>query len=81
MKRMQATAMGFMPGVNCQRVRPGEIIEVPDDFKASWLVDLPTAPVQPEEAPAARRRRGAATLSELAKEPVTGPSVGEIPLA
>lgn len=82
MKRMQATAMGFKPGTNCQRVRPGEIIEVPDDFTASWLAEIPREPVPTETAPSGRRRKPATTLSEIAKTPVEGPdAVGDLSLA
>lgn len=62
MKKVVATSIGFFNGA---RVRPGTVIEVPDDFKGSWVgpVDAPApAPAKPKAAPR--------TLSELAKTAV-----------
>lgn len=62
MKKVVALSMGFYQGF---RVRPGTVIEVPDNFKGSWVgpVDAPApAPAKPKAAPR--------TLSELAKATV-----------
>lgn len=64
MKKVVALSMGFLNG---NRVRPGTIIDVPDDFKGSWVapVDSPAAqPQKPKAKPAPK------TLSEMAKAKV-----------
>lgn len=67
MKRIRALSLGFAPGAELRRVRPGTILEVPDDFKGSWFEVLS------QDAPPAKREAKKAepsTLSEIAKAPV-----------
>lgn len=62
MKKVVALSMGFYQGA---RVRPGTVIEVPDDFKGTWVgpVNAPApAPAKPKATPR--------TLSEMAKATV-----------
>lgn len=69
MKQVVATSMGFLNG---SRVRPGTVIEVPDDFKGSWVAAVGSpaaAPAKPKPARAEPK-----TLSEMAKAPVKSPS-------
>lgn len=62
MKKVVATSMGFLNG---SRVRPGTVIEVPDDFKGSWVAAVGSpaaAPAKPKPARAEPK-----TLSEMGK--------------
>ena len=71
MKKVVATSMGFLNG---SRVRPGTIVEVPDDFKGKWVTEVPVkgTSVEPAEKKASARAKPVA-LSQLGKEPTTGP--------
>ncbi len=65
MKRVRATALGFAPGSEFKRIRPGEILDVPDDFDAPWFEVLS------QDAPKAKPKKSEqTTLSELARAPV-----------
>jgi hypothetical protein len=64
MKRVVATSMGFFEG---RRVRPGEELHVPDNFKGSWVAAVgDPAAVAPKPKPAREPR----TLSEIGRAPV-----------
>jgi hypothetical protein len=64
MKKVVATSIGFYNGT---RVRPGTTLEVPDDFKGSWVAAVGT----PAAAPAKPKPRAEPkTLSEMAKASV-----------
>ena len=53
--RVQATAKAFFAG---KRVRPGDVIVVPDGFSASWAkpVELPKAKESPPAKKKAKRK-------------------------
>lgn len=54
---------------NGARVRVGDVVDVPDTFKASWFVSLDAvSPARP-----ARKREAPVALSQLAKEVPAGP--------
>lgn len=67
--KVRATQAAFFDG---RRVRPGELLDVPDALKAAWFapadVVAPAAPVRP-----VRKREAPVSLSQLAKEVPTGP--------
>lgn len=59
-----------MPGPALQRVRVGDVVELPDGTEGDWFVVVPSAPS--DDAPTRRSRRGKEpdTLSGLAHAPV-----------
>lgn len=65
MKKVVATSMGFLNG---SRVRPGTVIEVPDDFKGSWVAAVDSPAAAPAKAKPARPEPK--TLSELGRAAV-----------
>lgn len=65
--QVRVTHMAFHEG---RRVRPGDVIDVPETFKAHWFAPVTAGPAQPEPAP---RKKGPATLSQLAKTTTAGP--------
>lgn len=72
-KRIIAIELGFAPGRELRRVRPGTILEVPDDFKGSWFR------VVDDEEPASKAKAKAKSdepvaLSQLAKTKAKGPT-------
>ena len=70
MKRVIAKSLGFMPGSAFQRVRPGQVVEVPDDFEANWfeVLDKPV-----EDRPVKVKRQPPVALSEIGRQKVNGP--------
>lgn len=77
MKSVIALQMGFLDG---RRVRPGTTFQVADDFKASWVADVKSPAAEAAVVAAAeakgkgKGKKEPATLSELGKEPVQGPT-------
>lgn len=69
MKKVVATSMGFYNGT---RVRAGTELEVPDDFKGSWVAAVGSPAAAPAKAKPARSEPK--TLSEMAKAAVKAPS-------
>lgn len=65
MKKVVATSIGFYNGT---RVRPGTELEVPDDFKGSWVAAVGSPAAAPAK-PAKPARAEPRTLSELGKAP------------
>lgn len=65
MKKVVATSMGFYNGT---RIRPGTELEVPDDFKGSWVAAVGSPAAAPPKAKPARAEPK--TLSEMGKVPV-----------
>lgn len=68
MKKVVALSIGFFQGT---RVRPGTVIEVPDDFKGSWVGPVDAPAPAPKAKPARSEPR---TLSEMGKAPVKSAS-------
>jgi len=67
--KVRAIQTAFHDG---RRVRPGELLDVPDTLKAAWFVSADTvAPAPPVRS--ARKREAPVALSQLAKEVPTGP--------
>lgn len=65
MKKVVATSIGFYQGT---RIRPGTEIEVPDDFKGSWVAAVGSPAAAPAKAKPARAEPK--TLSELGRAAV-----------
>lgn len=65
MKKVVATSMGFYNGT---RIRPGTELEVPDDFKGSWVAAVGSPAAAPPKAKPVRAEPK--TLSEMGKVPV-----------
>lgn len=67
--KVRATQAAFHNGC---RVRPGDVLDVPDTMKAAWFVSIDSvtavAPARP-----ARRREAPVALSQIGKEAPTGP--------
>lgn len=67
--KVRATQTAFHDG---RRVRPGDLLDVPDTLKAAWFVPAdavtPAPPVR-----SARKRETPVAFSQLAKEVPTGP--------
>lgn len=68
MKRIRAINLGFAPGADLQRVRPGTILEVPDDFSGDWFE------VIGGDKPKAEKPAEPVALSQIAKQKVKGPT-------
>lgn len=69
MKRIQAVTLGFAPGSELKRVRPGTILEVPDDFKGNWFKVLDSDKPEPKA-----KKQAPVALSEIAKQQAKGPT-------
>jgi hypothetical protein len=64
---VRAVQMAFYGG---RRVRVGDLVDVPDGYKAAWAVPASLAPAP---APKPERKRGQVALSQVARENVKGP--------
>jgi hypothetical protein len=65
--KVRATQAAFYAG---RRVRPGELLDVPDTLKATWFVSADTVAAPPAKA---ARKREPVALSQVAKETAVGP--------
>jgi hypothetical protein len=63
MKKVIVTSMGFLNG---SRVRTGQVIEVPDDFSASWVKPMDGS-AEPAQKAEKKSRKTPETLSEMTK--------------
>lgn len=72
--QVRATSEAFYGG---RRVRVGDVIDVPDTFKASWGTPVPKVaavdPAPPKAPPKAPRKRETIALSQVAREKAAGP--------
>lgn len=68
MKTVRAVKLGFLPGPAIHRVRPGQVVEVPDDYEADWFVPVGAVQAAP------KRRQQPVSLSEVAKAQAKGPT-------
>ncbi len=73
MKRVRVLTMALAPGPVIRRVRPGEIIDVPDDFNGGWFVELGDTP--PAKEADAKSKRAPRAMSEMNAVQATGPIV------
>ena len=64
---VRAVQMAFIDG---RRVRVGDLVEVPDGYRAAWAVPALLAPTP---APKPERKRGQVALSQVARESTKGP--------
>lgn len=71
MKRVVALQMGFLNG---RRVRPGTELDVPDDFKGSWVAPVDSPAAEAPKAAAKGKKTQPVALSEIAKEQPQGPT-------
>lgn len=74
MKTVQAVKLGFLPGANVHRVRPGQVVNVPDDFEADWFVVLKSSEEVDKATKPKDDRPKPTTLSQIAKSKVQGPT-------
>lgn len=68
--QVRATSEAFYGG---RRVRVGDVIDVPDTFKASWGTPVPKAAAVDPAPPKATRKRETIALSQVAREKAAGP--------
>ena len=68
--QIRATSQAFYEG---RRVRVGDVIDVPDTFKASWGTPVSKAAAVDPEPPKAPRKRETIALSQVAREKASGP--------
>jgi predicted transcriptional regulator len=67
---VRAIQMAFYDG---RRVRVGDLVDVPDGYKAAWAVPASEPVAAPAAAPRTSRRRESVALSQVARESTKGP--------